>query len=270
MPAAAGEFAPKEVFYADRHPPGARVAFTRADVLGHTPRSEGTGFGGLNLGLHVGDDPQAVQRNRARVAAAWGVLPAQLVFMNQVHGCAIAEVTTARPPTHPVDGLVTRRRDVVLAVLVADCVPVVLADPDAGVLGVAHAGRAGMTAGIATALVAAMRDLGARHISGYLGPSICGRCYPVPAELRASVAGHWPVTQSVSWSGEPSLDIAAGVLAQLAAAEVQVEQIKGCTAESEELFSYRRAARTGRFAGLAQLVGSATEPEPRLGTRDVG
>src|SRR5439155_26658245 len=99
--------------------------------------------------------------------------------------------------------------------LVADCVPVLLAAPQDGVAGVAHAGRKGMAAGVVLRLVEAMRDLGAREILGRVGPSVCPRCYPVPLELREEVAASWPVTRSVGWRGQPSLDVAAGVLEQL-------------------------------------------------------
>jgi YfiH family protein len=215
-------------------------------------------FDGLNLGGHVGDDADAVRRNRGLVAEALDVEPDHLIFMSQVHGDEVRHVDgpwTGQPPS--CDALVTTRPDLALAVLVADCVPVLLAAPEEGVLGVAHAGRAGMAAGVAVRLVDAMRDLGARTILGRLGPSVCARCYPVGEQLREQVAGLWPVTRSVSWHGEPSLDVSAGVLEQLRPRCSDVEQLPGCTVERDDLFSYRRDGRTGRFAGAVRLVEQA-------------
>jgi YfiH family protein len=212
-------------------------------------------FQSLNLGDHVGDRPDAVRENRRRVAELVGVETDHLVFMDQVHGDRVVQVDgpwRGAPPR--CDALVTTRRDVALAVLVADCVPVLLAAPDEGVLGVAHAGRAGMTAGVVVRLVAAMRDLGARTLVGRVGPSVCARCYPVGRQLCDEVASVWPVTRSVSRHGEPALDVSAGVLQQLAPACRDVDQLPGCTAERGDLFSYRRDRDTGRFAGVVRLT----------------
>jgi polyphenol oxidase len=211
-------------------------------------------FGGLNLGGHVGDDPQTVQSNRAVVADALGVLPDHLVFAEQVHGDRVVQVDGPwiGPPPR-CDAMVTTRRDLALTVVVADCVPVLLAAPAEGVVGVAHAGRAGMLTGVVERLVEAMRDLGARTILGRLGPSVCARCYPVGQQLRDEVAGVRPVSSSVSWHGEPALDVSAGVLEQLRPLCSDVEQVRGCTVERDDLFSYRRDGRTGRFAGAVRL-----------------
>jgi polyphenol oxidase len=103
-------------------------------------------------------------------------------------------------------------------------------------------------------LVEAMRELGARTILGRVGPSVCARCYPVGEQLREEVAELWPVTRSVSKHGEPSLDVSAGVLEQLSPRCGDVEQLPGCTVERDDLFSYRRDRRTGRFAGAVRLI----------------
>lgn len=220
---------------------------TRAGGVSRPP------YDGLNLGSHVGDDPAAVEENRRRVASALGV--EAVVLATQVHGRDVVEVTGPWQGEVPeADALVTRVRDLALAVLVADCTPVLLADPDAGVVGVAHAGRKGMAAGVAPALVAAMRDLGARSFVGRLGPSVCPRCYEVPGELREQVAAAVPVAASVTRRGTPSLDVAGGVLEQLAPLCEDLVQLDGCTAERPDLYSYRRDGTTGRFAGLAWLA----------------
>jgi YfiH family protein len=238
------------VFAFDESVPGCRFAITdRHGGVSAPP------FAGLNLGGHVGDDPDAVRANRAAVAAAVGVPPDRLVFMDQVHGDAVVQVDGPWDgPPPQCDAMVTTRRDLALAVLVADCVPVLLAAPAEGVVGVAHAGRAGMVAGVAERLVDAMRDLGARTILGRVGPSVCARCYPVGPQLRDEVAAVRPVSRSVSRHGEPALDVAGGVLEQLSPRCWAVEQLPGCTVERDDLFSYRRDGRTGRFAGVVRLV----------------
>jgi YfiH family protein len=242
------------VVFWDERAPGCRFVVTdRHGGLSDPP------FDSLNLGGHVDDDPAAVRANRARVAQALDVAPDHLVFMTQVHGDQVAQVDEPlRGPVPQCDAMVTTRRDLALAVLVADCVPVLLAAPDDGVIGVAHAGRAGMAAGVVLRLVEAMRDLGARTILARVGPSVCARCYPVGQELCDEVAADWPVTRSVAWHGEPSLDVSAGVLQQLAPHCWDVEQVPGCTVERPDLFSYRRDGRTGRFAGVVRLVDEPT------------
>lgn len=187
------------------------------------------------------------------MAAAVGCT--DLVVATQVHGTTVAEVTGPWPgPVPEADALVTRVPRLALAVLVADCTPVLLAAPRQGVVGVAHAGRRGMADGVVPALLAAMRDLGARHLIGRVGPSICPRCYEVPPELREQVAAQVPVALSVSRHGTPALDVAGGVLEQLAPHCADLEQLPGCTAERTDLFSYRRDGSTGRSAGLAWLT----------------
>lgn len=223
-------------------------------VLGGTGRSGGVSEGpyaSLNLADHVGDDPADVAENRRRVEEAAG---GPLVVAAQVHGTRVRVVGGPfdRPPPEA-DALVTRTPGLVLGVLVADCTPVLVADPEAGVVGVAHAGRRGMAEGVVPALLAVMAQQGASRMVARIGPSICARCYPVPLALREEVAAVEPVARSVSRRGEPSLDVAAGVLAQLTAAGVEAVEVAGCSAEDDDLFSYRRARTTGRYAGLAWI-----------------
>lgn len=209
-------------------------------------------YDGLNLATHVGDDPATVADNRRALSAELGVLG--IAWMDQVHGAEVAVVDA--PGSPPVaDALVTRTRGLALAVLVADCTPVMVADPQAAVVGVAHAGRKGLALGVVPALLAAMRTAGARNLVARVGPSICGRCYEVPLSLREEVATGVPEARSVTRSGAPSLSIAAGVVAQLVAGGVDVDWLPGCSAESADLYSYRRdGGSTGRYAGLAWLA----------------
>jgi len=152
------------------------------------------------------------------------------------------------------DGLVTVRRRTALMVRVADCVPVLLADAAAGVVGVAHAGRRGVELDVVTRTVERMRALGGADIHAWIGPHICGGCYEVPAGMRDEVAAVVPETYAETTWGTPSLDLGAGVAAQLAAADVAVTVVGGCTLEDARFHSYRRDGQeSGRLAGLVWL-----------------
>jgi len=217
-------------------------------------------FASLNLGGRVGDDPLTVESNSTLVANAFGVTRDRLLFMNQCQGADVVVVDgpwQGEPPR--ADGVVTTSTDLALAVLVADCTPVLLVDQVAGVAAAVHAGRPGMMSGIVGRAVDAMTDLGARSIRAAVGPSVCGRCYEVPEAMRAQAARISPVAAAISWQGTPAIDVAAGVVEQLRARSVAVQWISGCSRESEELFSYRRHHRTGRYAGVVRLLDAHQE-----------
>ena len=149
------------------------------------------------------------------------------------------------------DGMVTYVPGTALLIRVADCVPVLLADPTRGVVGAAHAGRNGLVAGVVPATLQHMRDLGAEHLVAWVGPHICGRCYEVPEEMRREVAKAVPEAAAETSWGTPALDVGAGVVAQLRAAGVEVVDASRCTREDEELWSYRRDGGTaGRLGAL--------------------
>lgn len=232
--------------------------FWRDDVAGirraFTDRSGGVSSGvyaGLNLGGHVGDDSDAVRENRIRVAAEVGVDLDRLVFMDQCHGADVAVVTEKPDGPLVVDGVVTAEPGLALAVLVADCTPILLSDDRAGVIGAVHAGRPGMTKGVVPQAISAMRDLGAQQVTAVVGPSVCGRCYEVPLEMREDAASVSPESRAVTWTGTPAIDVAAGVVAQLRSVGVdEITWVPGCAREDESLFSYRRDGTTGRFAGV--------------------
>ena len=212
----------------------------------------------LNLGGAVGDDPQAVLTNRELAAKALGVEPARVVWMNQVHGAdaVVVDEPWGDRPVPEVDAVVTARRGLALAVLTADCVPVLLADPVAGVAAAAHAGRPGLVAGVVPAAVRAMTELGAdpARIVARTGPAVCGRCYEVPEQMRADVAAVEPAAYAETSWGTPAVDVAAGVHAQLARLGVRDrEQSPVCTRESDDHFSYRRDRTTGRLASYVWL-----------------
>jgi YfiH family protein len=245
----------------------AHLSRRRGVTFAFTDRTGGTSvapFHHLNLARHVGDDPAAVERNRSMLAAELGLSAENVVYMNQVHGADVAVVDGPWPEgTEPprVDAMVSTRPGIALAVLVADCVPILLADPDAGVVAVAHAGRPGMAAGVVAAVTHAMRDVGAKSLIGQVGPAVCGRCYEVPEAMRAEVAGSVPSSWATTRWGTPALDVPAGVTTQLKEAGVHLEAgdwVSGgrpCTVEHDTFFSYRRDHVTGRFAGVAWLVG---------------
>jgi polyphenol oxidase len=216
-------------------------------------------FASLNLSKTVGDEPAAVQRNRELVAAACGLLAGQLAWMEQVHGTEVARVSERQlPPAQPrADAIFTDVPGLALCVQVADCAPVLIADPEAGLVGAAHAGRAGVAAGVVPALIAAMTAAGAQpaRMVARIGPAICGGCYEVPAELQDQVAAAVPAAACRTRAGSAGIDIRAGVTAQLASAGIdQVSVDPRCTAEDSGLYSYRRDGPTGRFAGLVWLT----------------
>lgn len=202
-----------------------------------------------NLALHVGDDGPSVTRRREELEAAAGIAPRRFQYMNQVHGNHVA-VMESDGPAPTADAMVSR--SLPLAVMVADCIPLVLVgDGSAGpVVGVVHAGRPGLASGVIPAALDQLRTAGATDIRAWLGPSICGRCYEVPAELRADVAAVVPSAWSTTSWGTPALDLPAGAASQLESEGVLVEYRGPCTLETDALYSYRRDRQSGRFAGL--------------------
>ena len=235
----------------------------------------------LNLGGAVGDDPAAVAENRRLTARACGLADGRLAWMRQVHGVAVryagvgsaeddavgsdefrggGRPLAAEPAGQPLpeaDASFTDVPGLGLGVLVADCAPVLLADPEARIVGVAHAGREGMAAGVVTELLSAMSAAGGdpARMHAVIGPHICGGCYEVPAELRDRIAGKVPESGCMTRKGTPGVDVGAGVEAQLARAGVAfVSSDPRCTAETPSLYSYRRDGRAGRLAGLIWLA----------------
>jgi YfiH family protein len=213
-------------------------------------------YGTRNLGGSVGDDPSAVAQNRQRTAEGFGLDPGAVVFMRQVHGRDVGYVSEpfgADPPS--LDGVFTDRPGLGLAVLAADCAPVLLADPATGLVGGAHSGRVGTAAGVVPALVEAMRAHGAADLVALIGPLACGACYEVPGHLREEVASALPEAWSVTRSGTPALDLRAAITAQLTRAGVtDLRHDDRCTMETAALYSHRRERLTGRFAGYVWLA----------------
>ncbi|MGH3902876.1 MAG: peptidoglycan editing factor PgeF [Pseudonocardiaceae bacterium] len=211
-------------------------------------------YASFNLGAHVGDRAADVAANRERLAAGVGLPADRLVWMEQVHGRTVATVDGPRPEPVPVtDALVTAEPGLAVVVLVADCVPVLLADPVAGVVAAVHAGRVGARLGVLPAALDAMQRLGARtdRVEVLLGPSACGQCYEVPADMQADVAAHLPDSACRTRRGTAGLDLRTGLWRQLADAGVaRIGVDPRCTIEDATLYSHRRDGTTGRLAAL--------------------
>ncbi|MTD59075.1 peptidoglycan editing factor PgeF [Amycolatopsis pithecellobii] len=209
-------------------------------------------FDSFNLGDRVGDDPAAVAANRKRLATELGLT--KIAWMEQVHGRTVTVVDgTEETPAEATDALVTATPGVAVAVLVADCVPVLLGDAEAGVVAAVHAGRVGARVGVLPATLDAMRQAGAdlARVEVLLGPAICGQDYEVPADMARDVERHLPGSATKTRKGTPGLDLRAGLWQQLADAGVgKIGVDPRCTFEDKSLFSYRRDGTTGRIAAL--------------------
>ena len=204
--------------------------------------------------LDLGDRAEASVR-AAALAAVAAETGAEPVIMRQVHGAAVAVVVDPAARAPEADGLVTSLPGVALLARAADCVPLLLGDPDAGVAAAVHSGRGGLVAGTVPAAVSRMRALGADRITAWLGPYVCGACYEVPDGMRSAVAELVPEAWSVTSWDTPAVDLGAGVRTQLAAAGVEVvHEVGGCTLEDDAWPSHRRdGAAATRFAGVVWM-----------------
>ena len=233
-------------------PGGVRAAFTlRSGGASAAP------WDSLNLGTHVGDDPLAVAHNRRRVAQAL-TLPAEPRWLSQVHGTAVHQVSVPTPsaPSDAVpvaDAAVTREVGVVLAIMVADCLPVLLAAEDGSVLGAAHAGWRGLVAGVIERTVESMGEDPSR-LRAWLGPCIGPRQFEVGDEVREAflAAGDAASAFEATPDGRWLCDLPA--LARARLARIGVTRVAGgrwCTvADPVRFFSHRRDRQTGRMAAL--------------------
>lgn len=233
---------------------GAEVAFTDR----HGGRSAGE-WASLNLGTSNGDDPALVEQNLRLLAEGFGADADRMVRMSQYHGDHVFVVDEDHDGSVPrADAMVTAVPGVTLLVRVADCAPVVLVAPDDGIVGVVHAGREGVASGVAPRTVEVMRSRGAGRVVAWIGPRACGDCYEVPAEMRERVSASAPGTHTTTRHGTPALDLGAGLVRQLDAADVTVTDLAAggaaCTIEGvEDYFSYRRQGqRSGRLGGLVR------------------
>jgi YfiH family protein len=238
----------------------ARVVFTGRDGVA-TGGSSRSPFGAANLGSHVGDDPAAVLAARRALAGALDVPASALTFMHPDHGRGVAVVTSATGPEpgaeiRDVDALVTDRPGMGLVALAADCVPVVLVEPQARIVAAVHSGWRGVAVDVVGAAVDEVVDRGGRadRLVAHLGPAICGACYPVPPERAAQVRAIRPEAVTTAPDGQPALDLRAGIVARLAELGVGSTLVGGCTAEDPALYSHRRDGVTGRQGAAVIMV----------------
>ncbi|MPS79074.1 MAG: peptidoglycan editing factor PgeF [Achromobacter sp.] len=227
---------------------------TRAGGVGVAPHDT------LNLGRRAGDDPDTVTENRRRVRAA---VPGEPLWLRQVHGSEVVDADAADLPDEPaVDASVTARPGRVLAIMVADCLPVVIADADGRVLGAAHAGWRGLAGGVLEHTLAAMRAK-APEASGWrawVGPGIGPREFEVGQDVLDAFLADDPATRRFfeprpGLSGKWLADLAGLADFRLRRAGVkEVAQSGMCTvSDPQRFFSYRRDKETGRMALLAWL-----------------
>jgi YfiH family protein len=229
-------------------PPNVRaLVTTRAGGASRGP------YASFNLGARVGDDPAAVEHNRERLR---GVLPADPVWLQQVHGTEVVDAASAAALVRA-DAAFSRTRHVVCAVLTADCVPVLLADADGRAVAVAHAGWRGLAGGVIEAAVARM-GVPAGTLIAWLGPAIGPRAYEVGPEVRAAFVAVDPdAAAAFAPRRDDRLLADLFMLARQRLARAGVRRIHGgghCTyTETQRFYSYRRAPATGRFASLVWI-----------------
>jgi Uncharacterized conserved protein len=210
------------------------------------------GVGGAAFDLGLSGYPGWRSPDWERAEAELGV---PVLNAYQVHSARVVEVDPATDPRRlalsEADALVSSAPGIGLAVRAADCLPVLLADSERGLIGAAHAGRVGLAGGVLSATVAALVGLGAARLTAWIGPHICGACYEVPQSLQDEFCATSPTARAHTSWGTPSLDLGAAAQAQLIALGVRVVRRDPCTRTTAGLHSYRRdGAAAGRQAGV--------------------
>lgn len=245
------------------------LAGTRHGFFGRAGGVSRGPYASLNCGLASGDDPERVATNRRRAADRLGLPVAALLTARQVHSAHVVVVEAAWPdaarPT--ADGLVTRRPGLALGILTADCAPVLLADPVAGIIGAAHAGWRGAKAGVLARVIEAMLALGARRerLAAVIGPCIAQPSYEVGPEFRAAFVADDPGTESLFRpSSRPQhhvFDLAGYVRRALTALGVgHIAAIAADTCADEgRFFSFRRSTLRGEQGYGRQLSAIALD-----------
>jgi YfiH family protein len=237
------------------------LATTRQGGLSTGVYDDGSGHGGLNLGLHVGDDGDTVRANRARLEA---MLPGRPAWISQVHGIGVVDAASVRAgaPVQVGDASIADAPGVVAAILTADCLPVLFSDLDGKVVGAAHAGWRGLAGGVLAATAASMRAAGAGEITAWMGPAIGPARFEVGVDVLDSFAAALPDhglrPAFAPIPGEPGKYLAdMFALARLMLARDGITRVWGgqhCTyTERTRFYSYRRDGVTGRQASLIWL-----------------
>ena len=255
--------------------PGIKVVYTTR--LGGLSAGD---YGNLNLGGKSGDEPEAVLSNRIALAEA---VQARLSLVSQVHSGVAVDVDdsfvintpfgfdvsgthgeTDTPHVIEADGQVTAQSGIALGMFAADCLPVLMADPEAGVIGAAHCGRRGLQNGVIGATIEKMVSKGARpeRIVATLGPCICGDCYEVGGDIADEFDAQFPGTFTLSRFGQPGIDIAAAALQELAKAGVPADNVVSSRARVSAATQY-----LSEDEELAEICQADGEGEPQLAER---
>jgi YfiH family protein len=227
-------------------------------VGGFTTRwggSSETPFDNFNLALHVGDDRKMVLKNRKVLAEELDVEVENIVWMNQVHSDNI-QIVEQGGEAIQTDGLITKRRGLVLLVLVADCIPILFYDAVKEIVAVVHAGREGTFQNISGKMITKFKkefNSNSEDVQVFFGPSIQKKCYEVGKNIVKEFKDKWGVKYIYNTT---NLDLPLLNKDQLLQEGVLVENIKLsriCNHCDENYFSYRRNQKTGRFAGIIFL-----------------
>ena len=216
-----------------------------------TDRTGGLSTGAFlsrNVATHVGDDHATVLANRARLERDLA-LPIQ--FMDQVHGKVVATIDTQIISSPTADALVTQIAGIGLAVMVADCIPLLLASSQT--VAAVHVGRKGLMNKVGVEAIREMRSHDASDITAVVGPSICGHCYEVSQDVYEEVTRSFPLAASKTREGGFALDLSRALIDQLESLGAKVIDEGRCTVEDKNLYSYRRDGVTGRQAGVVWL-----------------
>ena len=213
----------------------------------HGGVSEGN-YTSLNLGDHVGDSLQSVAKNREIISEKFGATQ----YMKQVHGNRVAVIEEVTDEVPTADALITGIPGITLAVMVADCIPLILSSKHS--VAAVHVGRKGLVNRVAEKTIEIMREISDQEITATLGPAICGKCYEVSQEIFDEVVASHPTAATRTSANTPSLDLVAGLITDLKSLGIKsIYNQSRCTVESDDLFSYRRSAITGRQSGLVWL-----------------
>lgn len=233
------------------------LSTVRAGGVSRAPYDDGSGAGGLNLGVHVGDEPEHVKQNRALLRQ---LLPAEPAWLTQVHGVKVVDAADVSDVPPQADASIATRPGVACVIQTADCLPVLLCDTQGRVVGAAHAGWRGLAHGVLENTIARMRDAGAHEILAWLGPAIGPDSFEVGQDVYDAFVTRDAALASAFRSGRDRKEkywadiyrLARAILAQSG-----VRQVHGgglCTvSEPRRFYSYRRDKTTGRMASLIWL-----------------
>jgi hypothetical protein len=222
-------------------------------------------FESLNLSYRVGDDPEVVERNYSKVERVLGIK--HLATVHQVHGKVVLDLDSykleeSRLRKIEADAIITMQKGVAIAVLVADCFPLILADPGKNILAIAHCGRRPIILGVIENAISEIIARGgtAGDVIAAIGPGVGPECYTVDEKIIAEFADRFPKGAGKIWrrkAGQYHLDLKAAMVSILEASGVKrsnIDDLGVCTSCNDEFFSHRRSAgKTGRQIAVAML-----------------